>query len=51
VLDTYSGHHALDGETRDRLFERIRRRIEQRPEQKVRKTYLATLNVAVPAES
>jgi SAM-dependent methyltransferase len=51
VLDTYSGHRALDHATRDRLYERIRRRIEQRPEQKVRKTYLATLNVAVAAES
>jgi SAM-dependent methyltransferase len=46
VLDTYSGHRALDEETRERLYERIHRRIEARPERKVRKTYLATLNVA-----
>jgi SAM-dependent methyltransferase len=46
VLNTYSGHRALDDEARQRLFERIHRRIEARPEQKVRKTYLATLNVA-----
>jgi SAM-dependent methyltransferase len=46
VLSTYSGHRALDDEARRHLFERIHRRIEARPEQKVRKTYLATLNVA-----
>ncbi len=46
VLDTYSGHRALDGATRRRLYERIHRRIEEQPERKVRKTYLATLNVA-----
>jgi hypothetical protein len=42
VLDTYSGHRALDAEIRAQLYERIRRRIEGT----VRKTYLATLNVA-----
>ena len=46
VLDTYSGHRSLDDDTRGRLYERIRRRIEARPESTVRKTYLATLNVA-----
>ncbi len=47
VLDTYSGHRgALDEETRARLYDRIHRRIEARPEQKVTKAYLATLNVA-----
>jgi len=46
VLDTYSGHRSLDGATRERLYERIRRRIESRPEPRVRKTYLATLTVA-----
>lgn len=46
VLDTYSGHRDLHHETRQRLYERIHRRIEARPERKVRKTYLATLNVA-----
>lgn len=46
VLDTYSGNRALDEETRRRLYERIRRRIEARPRAEVRKTYLATLNVA-----
>jgi SAM-dependent methyltransferase len=42
VLDTYSGHRALDPEIRSQLYDRIRRRIEGT----VRKTYLATLNVA-----
>lgn len=46
VLDTYSGHRALDDSTRQRLYERIHRRIEARSERSVRKTYLATLNVA-----
>jgi hypothetical protein len=46
VLDTYSHHRALDGEVRERLLERIHRRIEARPERTVRKTYLAMLYVA-----
>lgn len=46
VLDTYSDHRTLEDETRRRLYERIHRRIEARPERTVRKTYLATLNVA-----
>ena len=50
VLDTYSGHRALDVTARERLYGRIRRRIEARPEGTVRKTYLATLNVAQRVE-
>jgi SAM-dependent methyltransferase len=46
VLDTYSGHRALDDATREHLLSRIHRRIEARPERTVRKTYLAMLNVA-----
>jgi protein-L-isoaspartate O-methyltransferase len=46
VLNTYSGHRALDDDTRERLLSRIRRRIEARPGRQVRKTYLAILNVA-----
>jgi SAM-dependent methyltransferase len=46
VLDTYSGHRALDPERRAQLYERIHRRIEARPGGTVRKTYLALLNVA-----
>jgi SAM-dependent methyltransferase len=46
LLSTYSGHRALDDARRERLYDRIRRRIEVRPEGRVRKTYLAMLNVA-----
>ena len=46
VLNTYSGHRALDDNTRERLLSRIHQRIEARPGGHVRKTYLATLNVA-----
>jgi SAM-dependent methyltransferase len=46
VLNTYSGHRALDSDQRERLYARIRRRIEAEPQQAVTKTYLTTLNVA-----
>lgn len=46
VLDTYSGHRALDEQSRQKLYERIRRRIDDQPERKVKKTYLATMNIA-----
>lgn len=46
VLNTYSGHRALDTARRERLLSRIRRRIDTRPGGRVRKTYLALLNVA-----
>jgi SAM-dependent methyltransferase len=46
VLNTYSGHRALDDDTRERLLSRIRNRIEARSGRQVRKTYLAMLNVA-----
>lgn len=46
VLNTYSGHRALDDDTRQRLLSRIHRRIDARPGRQVRKTYLAMLNVA-----
>jgi SAM-dependent methyltransferase len=46
LLSTYSGHRALDLETRELLLSRIRRRVEARPERTVRKTNLAMLNVA-----
>ena len=51
VLDTYSGHRALEEDRRRRLLERIRRRIEARPEGTVRKSYLAVLTVAGRPES
>jgi SAM-dependent methyltransferase len=46
VLDTYSGHRTMAPDARERLYERIRRRIEARPERTVTKTYLFTLNLA-----
>jgi SAM-dependent methyltransferase len=46
LLDTYSGHRALDDERRLELYERIRRRIEARPDRRVVKTYITMLNVA-----
>ena len=46
VLDTYSSHRSLDDDTRQRLLARIHRRVEARPGGRVRKTYLAMLNVA-----
>jgi SAM-dependent methyltransferase len=46
LLDTYSGHRALADERRNRLYDRIRRRIEARPGGRVTKTYLTLLNVA-----
>jgi SAM-dependent methyltransferase len=48
ALNTYSGHRALDDDTRERLLARIHQRVEARPGRKVRKTYLAMLNVAEP---
>jgi SAM-dependent methyltransferase len=46
VLSTYSGHIALPDGQRERLFARIRRRIE--PRGRVRKSYLTTLDAATP---
>jgi SAM-dependent methyltransferase len=46
LLDTYSGHRALDDERRAELYGRIRRRIEARPDGRVVKTYVTMLNVA-----
>jgi SAM-dependent methyltransferase len=46
LLETYSGHRALDEQRRTRLFELIRARIASRPGGEVRKSYLAILNVA-----
>jgi SAM-dependent methyltransferase len=46
LLGTYSGHLAMDPGVRARLLERIRARIEGRPEGIVRKSYLTILDVA-----
>jgi SAM-dependent methyltransferase len=46
VLDTYSPNRAMEPAKRERLFDRIRRRVEATPEGRVRKSYLFTLNLA-----
>src|SRR5919198_2175367 len=46
VLATYSPNRAMEPAKRERLFGRIRRRIEAHPGGRVRKTYLFTLNLA-----
>ncbi len=46
VLETYSGHRAIEERLRQQLYERIRRRIRARPTGRVELTLLATLNVA-----
>jgi SAM-dependent methyltransferase len=46
LLNTYSGHRALEDERRAELYARIRRRIEARPDGRVVKTYITMLNVA-----
>jgi SAM-dependent methyltransferase len=46
LLDTYSGHRALDEPRRTELYDRIRHRIEARPDRRVTKTYITMLNVA-----
>jgi SAM-dependent methyltransferase len=46
VLETYSGHRSMPPELRERLYARIRRRIEARPEGSVTRTYLGILHVS-----
>lgn len=46
LLETYSGHRSIESEQRGRLYELIRHRIDAQPGGTVRKTYLATLDVA-----
>jgi SAM-dependent methyltransferase len=46
VLDTYSPNRAMEPEKRERLFDLIRRRVEEQAGGRVRKTYLFTLNLA-----
>jgi SAM-dependent methyltransferase len=46
LMGTYSPNIALDADTRARLFERIRRRIEARPGGKMTAHYLFMLNLA-----
>ena len=46
VLDTYSPNRAMEPAKRERLYDRIRRRVEAQPGGAVTKTYLFTLNLA-----
>jgi SAM-dependent methyltransferase len=46
LLDTFSGHIAMDGWQRDRLYSEIRRRLAQRPDGRLRRHWGAVLNVA-----
>jgi SAM-dependent methyltransferase len=46
LLNTYSGNRAREDDQREDLYDRIRRRIEARPDRSVTKTYLTMLNVA-----
>lgn len=46
LLDTFSGHIAMAGWKRDRLYGEIRRRLAQRPDGRLRRHWGAVLNVA-----
>lgn len=46
LLDTFSGHIAMAGWQRDRLYSEIRRRLAQRPDGRLRRHWGAVLNVA-----
>jgi SAM-dependent methyltransferase len=46
LLDTFSGHIAMDPERRDRLYREIRERIDARPDRRVRRHWSAILHVA-----
>ena len=46
LLDTYSGHRAMPEDKRSALYSELRRRIEARPDGRVRKAYLFILNLA-----
>jgi hypothetical protein len=46
AFETYSGHRAPAEDARASLLKRVHERVEGRPGGRVRKTYLATLDVA-----
>ena len=46
LLNTFSGHIAMDGWQRDRLFSVIRERLGQRPDGRLRRQWGAVLQVA-----
>jgi hypothetical protein len=45
VLNTYSGHIAMEQWQRDKLYAEVRRLIAQRPEAQIRKHHLSILHV------
>jgi len=46
LLDTFSGHIAMEGWQRDRLYSEIRRRLASRPDGRLRRHWGAALHVA-----
>ena len=46
LLDTFSGHIAMDADKRDRLYAEIRRRLAQRPDGRLRRHWGAVLHVS-----
>ena len=46
LLDTFSGHIAMDQWQRDRLYGEIRRRLANRPDGRLRRGWGAVLHVA-----
>jgi len=46
LLETFSGHIAMEPRKRDSLYGEIRRRIEARADPRVRRHWLAILHVA-----
>ena len=45
LISTYSAHRAMDDDVREHLLERIRARIDARPQRRVRVSYLSLLGV------
>jgi SAM-dependent methyltransferase len=50
LLNTFSGHIAMEPEKREYLYRNVRERINARPDPRVRRHWLAILNVARKAE-
>jgi len=46
LLDTFSGHIAMEAERREHLYREIRQRIGQRPDRRVKRHWYAILHVA-----
>jgi hypothetical protein len=46
LLNTFSGHIAMDPAKRDYLYKEIRRRLRQRPDRRLTRHWSSTLTVA-----